>query len=43
MKPVTRMVWLMALIIVAAALFFVILDDDDVKSCVAVQLMSVSR
>lgn len=43
MKPVTRMVWLLALIIVAAALFFVILDDDDVKSCVAVQSMSVSR
>lgn len=32
MRPVTKMIWLIALIIIAAALFFVILDDEDTKS-----------
>lgn len=31
MKPVTKMIWLLAIIILAAGLCFVLLDDDDTK------------
>lgn len=43
MRPVTKMIWLIALIIIAAALFFVILDDEDTKSAEIAANTSILR